>query len=97
LYLHEPKVKLDLGRDIFTHKFQFDHVFDENATNKEVFDVIATPMLETFKENGSATIFAYGQTGTNSLRKVVARLILYLVLKEKQVSANTFANELLMI
>jgi hypothetical protein len=63
VYLHEPKVKLDLGLEIFTHKFQFDHVFDENSTNEKVFTVAGSPLVDSFLSGGRATLFAYGQTG----------------------------------
>jgi hypothetical protein len=37
--VHEPKTKVDLTRVLETHTFAFDHVFDEEATNDEVYAV----------------------------------------------------------
>ena len=64
IYLHEPKTKLDMSKEINTHRFTFDHVFDENATNEQVFKVAALPLIDIFLKGGKVTLFAYGQTGS---------------------------------
>jgi hypothetical protein len=63
IYLHEPKIKLDLTKDVNTHLFRFDHVFDENSTNSSVCKVTSYPLADAFLNGGRATLFAYGQTG----------------------------------
>jgi kinesin family protein 2/24 len=62
-YIHEPKVRLDLGQEINTHKFQFDNVFDESSTNQEIYLESAKPLIDSFLNGGFSTLFAYGQTG----------------------------------
>ena len=45
-------------------KFAFDHVFGLKATQHEIFDIVAKPVLGHAFNGYNATIFAYGQTGS---------------------------------
>lgn len=47
-----------------THVFSFDHVYDDDASQSEVFETTARPVVESCLEGYNGTIFAYGQTGT---------------------------------
>ena len=47
-----------------THTFMFDHVYDQNSTQKAVYETTARPVVESALQGYNATIFAYGQTGT---------------------------------
>ncbi|KAJ8612152.1 hypothetical protein CTAYLR_002473 [Chrysophaeum taylorii] len=47
-----------------THSFEFDTVYDESASQFEVYETTARPVVESCLEGYNATIFAYGQTGT---------------------------------
>jgi Tfp pilus assembly pilus retraction ATPase PilT len=42
----------------------FDHVFDSNSTQKEVYDLAAKPIIDSVLEGFNGTIFAYGQTSS---------------------------------
>ena len=42
----------------------FDHVFDSNSTQKEVYDMAAKPIIDSVLEGFNGTIFAYGQTSS---------------------------------
>ena len=42
------------------HKFNFDHIFDMNSTQKEVYDSAAKPIIDSVLEGFNGTIFAYG-------------------------------------
>lgn len=64
LELHEPKVKVDMSRYTHCHRYRFDTVLSEEASNLEVFNRTARGLLDTVMEGGSATCFAYGQTGS---------------------------------
>lgn len=46
------------------HRFTFDHVFDMNASQSEVYETTAKPAVMSILEGYNSTIFAYGQTGT---------------------------------
>ena len=47
-----------------THSFVFDHVYDQNSTQKQVYESTARTVVESSLQGYNATIFAYGQTGT---------------------------------
>ncbi len=47
-----------------TKSFTFDHTYDWNATQEQIFNQTARPILESVMEGYNGTIFAYGQTGT---------------------------------
>lgn len=64
LTLLEPKQKVDLTRYIDKHRFVFDLVLDEHTTNREVYEKVCKPLMDTVFEKGCATCFAYGQTGS---------------------------------
>lgn len=42
----------------------FDHVFDMNSTQKQVYDCAAKPIIDSVLEGFNGTIFAYGQTSS---------------------------------
>ena len=46
------------------HAYSFDHVFDENATQDDIYPQIGAPILRKALQGFNATIFAYGQTGS---------------------------------
>ncbi|EFJ51094.1 kinesin-like protein [Volvox carteri f. nagariensis] len=56
--LHNPK------GDEPPKTFTFDNAFDWNVTQKEVYDVVARPIVNSVADGYNGTIFAYGQTGT---------------------------------
>ncbi|OUM69867.1 hypothetical protein PIROE2DRAFT_30407, partial [Piromyces sp. E2] len=45
-------------------KFLFDYIFDDNASQKEVYNSCVKPLLLNFIDGFNATILAYGQTGS---------------------------------
>ena len=44
--------------------FTFDNAFDWNVTQRDVYDVVARPIVNSVMDGYNGTIFAYGQTGT---------------------------------
>ncbi|CDI79832.1 kinesin motor domain-containing protein, putative [Eimeria acervulina] len=46
------------------YRFQFDGIYDEHATQEEVFSDVALPVVNDALRGINGTIFAYGQTGT---------------------------------
>ena len=44
--------------------FRFNHVFDEQSSQQDVYDVAAKPILEQVLRGYNGTIFAYGQTAS---------------------------------
>ncbi len=52
------------------HTFQFKRVFQEAATQEEVFDTVAKNIIDSFLEGYNATIFAYGQTSSGKTHTI---------------------------
>ncbi len=51
-------------RNYHRHEFTFDHVYDDEASQEEVYKNTARLSVCSSLEGYNATIFAYGQTGT---------------------------------
>ncbi|XP_052233464.1 kinesin-like protein KIF3A isoform X2 [Dreissena polymorpha] len=70
LYLRVSEVLKDFGanqkgsRSFINHEFNFDHIFQQNASQQDIFDVAALDIVNGFLNGYNGTIFAYGQTGT---------------------------------
>ncbi|CAL9707942.1 unnamed protein product [Knipowitschia caucasica] len=61
--LQESRAAVDLTHYKLQHRFFFDHVFGEACSNEEVYLRTAQPLVQHMLQGGSATCFAYGQTG----------------------------------
>lgn len=44
--------------------FAFDHVFNENVTQLDVYDKTVKPLISKVVSGFNCTVLAYGQTGT---------------------------------
>lgn len=60
-YSHAPPSK---------HHFRFNHVFDEHASQEDVFDQVAQDMITSFLCGFNGTIFAYGQTSSGKTHTI---------------------------
>lgn len=47
-----------------TYGFKFTGVFPEEATQEDVFERVASPVIDSCLAGYNGTIFAYGQTGS---------------------------------
>ena len=64
MQVHEPKIKVDLTQYTEQHRFLYDDVFDETASNEAVYRSTAAPLISRiFHAGQSSTCFAYGATG----------------------------------
>ncbi|KAL3320682.1 Kinesin- protein 6 [Cichlidogyrus casuarinus] len=52
------------------HKFKFDHIFDTLASQSDVFERMARPLIDKTIEGFNGTIFAYGQTGSGKTHTI---------------------------
>ncbi|KAL8439254.1 hypothetical protein Efla_005731 [Eimeria flavescens] len=60
-----PRDEASAGHNALTeYKFHFDGIFDQGATQEEVFQGVAVPVVDDALRGINGTIFAYGQTGT---------------------------------
>lgn len=51
-------------RKNYSHVYDFDAVFGPDSTQKQIYDCVCRPIVESVLEGYNGTIFAYGQTGT---------------------------------
>jgi kinesin family protein 6/9 len=63
---HIPKDQLQglINHSKENYEFKFNHLFDTDANQEEVFDLVAKPVVKSAMEGYNGTIFAYGQTGS---------------------------------
>eukprot|EP00747_Dinoflagellata_sp_TGD_P209093 gnl/TRDRNA2_/TRDRNA2_82517_c0_seq1.p1 gnl/TRDRNA2_/TRDRNA2_82517_c0~~gnl/TRDRNA2_/TRDRNA2_82517_c0_seq1.p1 ORF type:complete len:428 (-),score=59.27 gnl/TRDRNA2_/TRDRNA2_82517_c0_seq1:143-1309(-) len=54
------------------HTFQFDRVFDESASNTEVYSTSAFPLVQASLDGGISTMFMFGQTGSGKTHTMSA-------------------------
>ncbi|KAL4224986.1 hypothetical protein ACF0H5_015681 [Mactra antiquata] len=70
IFLRVPEVLKDFNannkgsRPFISHEFNFNHIFMQDATQENVFNVAALDIVNGFLNGYNGTIFAYGQTGT---------------------------------
>eukprot|EP00041_Stephanoeca_diplocostata_P016172 m.315831 g.315831 ORF g.315831 m.315831 type:complete len:798 (+) comp20281_c0_seq2:165-2558(+) len=84
------------------YNFKFKHIFPQDCSQDDVFNVVAVPVVESVLEGYNGTIFAYGQTGSGKTftitggperyadRGVIPRVLTYLFEKFGNRSDRTF-------
>ncbi|XP_060567348.1 kinesin-like protein KIF11 [Ruditapes philippinarum] len=60
----EVTVKERLGVNPTTKTFSFDHVFNQDSKQQDVYKTVVSPIISEVLSGYNCTIFAYGQTGT---------------------------------
>ena len=60
----KQKELINFPNHFLPHNYTFDHIFDMNSSQKEVYEIAAMPAVNSLLEGYNSTIFAYGQTGT---------------------------------
>jgi kinesin family protein 6/9 len=68
----EAQGLINNSREVYD--FQFDHVFDTQTKQEEVFDCVAKDVIDSCLEGYNGTIFAYGQV--HSFRNLFFRRVL---------------------
>ena len=58
------KMQNDSSAAFGVNKFEYDHVFNMESEQKEVYDIAARPIIDSVLEGFNGTIFAYGQTSS---------------------------------
>eukprot|EP00900_Chrysochromulina_parva_P013585 jgi/Chrpa1/22227/Chrysochromulina_OHIO_Genome00012814-RA len=53
--------------------FSFDHVFDGNDTQQDVYNALGAPVLQQVCNGFNASVFAYGQTGSGKTHTMLGR------------------------
>ncbi|KAF7190527.1 Kinesin-like protein [Pseudocercospora fuligena] len=74
------------GKKAKDSKFAFDHVFDDNATQNDVYQATAVRLLDRVLDGYNATILAYGATGCGKTHTITGTSahpgIIYLAIQE---------------
>ena len=60
----KQKEIIDNPSNFLPHPYTFDHIFDMDSTQEDVYKISAVPAVESLISGFNSTIFAYGQTGT---------------------------------
>ena len=60
------------AEDDTVKKFTFDAVYDENSTQRAVYDETGYPLVESVLKGYNGTMFAYGQVGAQCLGEGMA-------------------------
>lgn len=67
-------------------KFVFDHLYDEQSSQRQVFEGTTKPLLDTVLEGYNATVFAYGATGCGKTHTILGTLeepgLIFLTMQE---------------
>jgi hypothetical protein len=53
--------KLELPANGTKNEFTYDHIFGPNASQREIFETVCAPIINTVLEGFNGTLFAYGQ------------------------------------
>lgn len=53
-----------IGLEDYSSYFTFDAIFDQSATQEEIFDVAVKKLCDDFNNGFNVLAFAYGQTGS---------------------------------
>lgn len=68
------------------HRFVFDKLFDENASQEDVYLKTTQPLLDSVLDGFNATVFAYGATGCGKTHTISGTLqepgVIFLTMKE---------------
>ena len=64
IVVKELKNKVDLTKYIEEHRYTFDRAYNENSTNRQIYEEMLEPMIKAAFNKTKITCFAYGQTGS---------------------------------
>jgi len=74
------------GRRVKDQTFGFDRIFDDNATQADVYEATARPLLDSVLDGYNATVFAYGATGCGKTHTITGTVqqpgVIFLTMQE---------------
>lgn len=78
-------------------RFVFDRLFDDDATQQEVYENTTKPLLDSILDGYNATVFAYGATGCGKTHTILGSPldpgVIFLTLKELYERIDQLSNE----
>lgn len=63
------EIRLESNGDAY--RFEFNHVFSQNSTQVEFFEIACRPLIENVLNGGNACLMAYGQISTGKSYSVI--------------------------
>ena len=63
IFVYQPRVRVDLAKEVAMQKFAFDNVFDEYAGNSIIYEETIKDLVPNVFDGNWSSVFAYGQTG----------------------------------
>ncbi|EXJ83319.1 kinesin family member 18/19 [Capronia coronata CBS 617.96] len=74
------------GKRVKDQTFGFDRIFDENASQGEVYEETTRPLLDSVLDGYNATVFAYGATGCGKTHTITGTVqqpgIIFMAMQE---------------
>ncbi|KAJ4520099.1 tubulin-dependent ATPase kip3 [Exophiala dermatitidis] len=74
------------GKRVKDQTFGFDRIFDENASQGEVYEATTRPLLDSVLDGYNATVFAYGATGCGKTHTITGTVqqpgIIFMAMQE---------------
>uniref|UniRef100_A0A7S2P4X6 Kinesin-like protein n=1 Tax=Leptocylindrus danicus TaxID=163516 RepID=A0A7S2P4X6_9STRA len=64
IFVYQPRVRVDLTKEVDTQKFAFDNVFGEYAGNSRIYEETIKDLVPNVFDGNWSSVFAYGQTGS---------------------------------
>ena len=74
-FIDDYQVAIKTTNDLNTYRFSFDRIFPPKASQKDVFDIAAKPIIDSVLEGFNGTIFAYGQTSSGKTYTMMGDLV----------------------
>ncbi|KAF5212729.1 Kinesin motor domain family protein [Clavispora lusitaniae] len=78
------------------YRFVFDRLFDEHATQNEVYESTTKPLLDSILDGFNATVFAYGATGCGKTHTISGTPenpgVIFLTMKELYERLHTLSD-----
>ncbi|KIX04475.1 uncharacterized protein Z518_05345 [Rhinocladiella mackenziei CBS 650.93] len=85
------------GKRVKDQTFGFDRIFDENASQGEVYEATTKPLLDSVLDGYNATVFAYGATGCGKTHTITGTVqqpgIIFLTMQELFERVSELASE----
>lgn len=69
----EVVASTNAGSKLPNKKYNFDHMFDPDARQEEVYSKIGRPLVQCVMYGINCSLFAYGQTGTGKTHSIVGK------------------------
>lgn len=85
------------GKKVKDQTFGFDRIFDDSASQADVYEATTKPLLDSVLDGYNATVFAYGATGCGKTHTITGTIsqpgIIFLTMQELFERVGELSNE----